>query len=71
MIDIKKSINNYINILYNIIPVNKDAKIVPKTGVLNLEFTEPRKLNINPSDAMAYKIRGNGNIDPNKLKNVF
>lgn len=53
---------------YNVVPVINDANIVPKMGVLNLEFTEPRKLNISPSDAMAYKIRGNGNIDPNKLK---
>ena len=36
-------------------------------GVLNLSLTVARNLNIRPSEAMAYNIRGRGNIAPSKL----
>lgn len=51
------------------LPVSKPAKSVPITGVWYLAFTIPRDLNIRPSEAIAYIIRGKGNIAPNKLKN--
>lgn len=36
-------------------------------GVFVRPFTRLNTENINPSDDIAYKIRGNGNIPPNKL----
>lgn len=49
------------------LPVRIPAAKVPTTGVENLSLTCPKILNINPSDAIAYIILGNGNIAPNKL----
>lgn len=41
--------------------------MVAKNGVLNLSLIVARDLNMRPSDAIAYNIRGSGNIAPSKL----
>lgn len=50
-----------------ILPANMPDKNVANTGVLVLEFTLDNHLKSKPSFAIAYNIRGNGNIQPNKL----
>ncbi len=44
---------------------------VAKIGVCVLVFTLAKHLKSNPSSAMAYNIRGKGNIDPSKLKPYY
>lgn len=53
------------------LPVNTPARSVPITGEENRLLITPRNRKINPSDAMAYKILGNGNIAPNKLRTKY
>lgn len=48
-------------------PITPDT-IVPKSGVLTFEFIRFKKPNNSPSVAIAYKMRGNGNIEPKRLK---
>ncbi len=42
-------------------------KNVATKGVFNFIFIFPKNLKINPSEAIAYKMRGKGSIPPNKL----
>ncbi len=49
------------------LPAKRPLSIVAMRGVRNLESILDKKRNIRPSEAMAYKTRGNGNIAPSKL----
>lgn len=55
-------------ILYSYLPAKAPHMNVPQNGVLVLESTLEKIVNNNPSDAMEYKILGNGNSVPIILK---
>ena len=50
------------------LPANNPDNNVATTGVWKRLFIFERNLNRSPSSAIAYIIRGIGNIAPNKLK---